>query len=98
MEVETHLVCELPGVADDESRYFLVHRLKLLKDGQHEHCGLPHPRLCLTDHIHAKDGLWDALMLHCASTAKDINGASLLRMRAEDCGKAAWRNADLPVN
>ena len=96
--METHLICKLPGVADDKSRNFLVNRLKLLEDGQHEHCGLPHPRLCLTDHIHAQDGLWNTLMLHCTRTEEDISGASLLRMRAEVGEKAALQNADLPGN
>lgn len=68
IEQKTDLVCELPGVAYDQSSHLLVHRLKLLEDGKHEDSSLPHPRLGLTDHIHAKDGLWDTLMLHCAST------------------------------
>ena len=85
-------------MANDQSRNFLVYRLKLLEDGQHEHCGLSHPRLCLTDHIHAKDGLWDTLVLHCTGTAKDINAKGVYRMRAADCGKVALRNAGLPVN
>ena len=71
MKQKTHLVCKLPGVAYDQSSNLLVHRLKLLEDGKHEHGSLPHPRLGLTDHIHAKDGLWDALVLHCASTQKN---------------------------
>ena len=45
--------------------HLAVHRLQLLQGGDDEHRGLAHAGLGLADHVHAQDGLGDALVLHC---------------------------------
>lgn len=44
-----------------------IHRLQLLQRRDDEHGGLAHARLGLADHIHAQNGLGDALVLHCGA-------------------------------
>lgn len=51
----------------DKSRlpHLAIHWLQLLQAGDDKHRGLAHARLGLADHVHAQDGLRDALVLHC---------------------------------
>ena len=52
-------------MADDDCCNLPLLRLQLLQHREHKDCCLPHARLCLTEHVHAQDGLWYALVLHC---------------------------------
>mmetsp|Transcript_23195 Transcript_23195/g.59615 ORF Transcript_23195/g.59615 Transcript_23195/m.59615 type:complete len:401 (+) Transcript_23195:292-1494(+) len=62
------LVVDLEGqlarVAHHDHRRLCLFGLELVQHGQHKHGRLAHARLGLADHVHAQDGLRNALVLH----------------------------------
>ena len=56
-------------------KYLSSDRFKLLQCGQHKHCSLSHTRLGLTDDVHAKDCLRNALVLNYKQTNEQCQSA-----------------------
>ena len=79
--------------------YLPIRGLKLLQRGDDKHGGLAHARLGLADHVHAKDGLGDALVLHCDMAAGDKGGreAGLVGRKAR-ARQAACHITPLPCS
>ena len=65
---------KLPGVAEHEDTDLSIHGLNLLEGGNHEDGRLAHAALGLTDDIHSKDGLGDALVLNCGWSGEGEEG------------------------
>lgn len=56
---------EFAGVAQYDDGDPVLGRVELLEGGEDEHGGLSMTRFSLAEDVHAKDRLWDALLLHC---------------------------------
>ena len=61
-----HLVRQLAGMTEHDGADLRGSAgLNLLQHAEHKHSRLPHAGLGLAQHVHAQDGLRDALVLHC---------------------------------
>ena len=56
---------EFAGVAEHDDGDPVLGWVELLEGSEDEYGGLSMARFSLTEDVHAKDRLWDALLLHC---------------------------------
>jgi len=67
----TNLVSQFPSVAQYKCCYLTRNRVNLLEGWKDKNSSFPHPRFSLTDDIHSKNGLRDALVLHWCGTKRN---------------------------
>ena len=85
LELVGDLVGELARVAEHQRAHLRLLRLQLVQAREHEDGRLPHPRLCLAEHVHAEDGLRDALVLDLGGVLEAAvdDGAEQLGLQEE---------------